>query len=154
MTLLAAGRKIQSFPQAASRGAAIPSLAVESDGVVRHLGPVARRRRKEADKLIAEVIAVLRQQFGVKVESDGTLSRFERGLTTPRYLDKVIAAYAAETGDDVAEFWADALEEYRAARPVPAPPPGLLQPRQAAPRKPQGPSPRKSRRAARRQQSS
>lgn len=99
--------------QAGEMRTRVPSKRVErADGVVRHLGPVARRRRKEANVIVSQVIARLHSDFGVTYESDGPLSRFERSETTPKDLDAVIAAYAVETNAGVAEFWAEALEHY------------------------------------------
>lgn len=79
------------------------------DGVIRQLGRVARERREQADVMIVEVCSRIRQDFGLK-KTEGALSRFERGDTTPTYLDAVVEAYARETGGLALEFWADALE--------------------------------------------
>lgn len=79
------------------------------DGVIRQLGRVARERREQADVMIVEVCARIRQDFDLK-KTEGALSRFERGDTTPTYIDAVIEAYARETGGNALEFWADALE--------------------------------------------
>lgn len=88
-----------------------------ADGVIRHLGQIARERREAADVMIVEVCARLRQDFSLK-KTEGALSRFERGDTTPTYLDAVVEAYARETGGNALEFWADALERARKAPPT------------------------------------
>ena len=126
MTTLIATPKIRSFSQAADTRADVASVRVAPQGVLAHLGPVARKRRLGSEILIAQVIARVWVEFGVKIESDGPLSRFERGETTPRHLDAVIAAYAAETGDDPADYWAEALESFRVSPRMPDPPESLL----------------------------
>lgn len=94
----------------------IPCIRVaRPDGVVRHLGAIARNRRKNSGAILGQVLATLKVQFDVTLKSDGALSRFERGETTPRHLDAVIAAYAVETNDNPADYWAEALEAYNAA---------------------------------------
>lgn len=87
---------------------------MSTDRLIPHLGRAARRRRESADLLIAEICARLRHDTGVK-KTDSALSRFERGETTPSYLDDVIAAYAAETGDDAIDYWIEAIESMRGA---------------------------------------
>src|SRR3954467_4080570 len=67
-------------------------LMATGDGVIRHLGAVARERREAADVMIVEVCSRIRQDFDLK-KTEGALSRFERGDTTPTYLDAVIEAY-------------------------------------------------------------
>lgn len=90
-------------------------LMATDDGVIRYLGAVCRERREAADKMIVEVCARIKHDFDLR-KTEGALSRFERGDTTPTYLDAVIEGYARETEGDLLEFWADALEAARLAR--------------------------------------
>ena len=109
--------KFRASPQAGRPALHLPSASFV-DGIVKHLGQVVRERREQADVIAAEISARLKQEAGIK-KTESALSRFERGETTPDYLDATIAAYAAELGTTAIELWAEALKRWREADPEP-----------------------------------
>lgn len=67
------------------------------------LARAARELRESSGGNITQIAA----DHGVREVS---VSRFERGLHVPKYLDAMIETYANETGHDPQEFWERALQ--------------------------------------------
>jgi hypothetical protein len=108
-------RKMAGLLQATAEARRLASEGVgDEDRMLVYLGRVLRRERKERDIILAEVVAVLKRS-GIKIRTDAPLSRFERGDTTPHYLDAVVAAYAEVFGVSTIGLWEEALEEARSA---------------------------------------
>ena len=73
--------------------------------IIKTLGAVARELREEHDVLAVEIGARIRR-------TEGVISRFERGETTPRDLDLMVQGYADELGMAPEDIWQRALQRW------------------------------------------
>lgn len=93
--------------QVLDAGPGLPSSDVPG-AMLHYLGRVAREKRK------AQRIKLIRIAYQLD-KSEATMSRFESGQTW-HDLERAVAAYADEFGEDPFDIWAAALELWRAER--------------------------------------
>lgn len=97
-------------PQAPYRTRELRCASVR-DPIIKTLGAVARELREKQGVLAVEIGARIRH-------TEGVISRFERGETTPRDLDLMVQGYADELGIAPEEIWRLAIDRW-ASQPLP-----------------------------------